>query len=142
MTLTISQRIFHGPYFDAMLIIYWGIFLQLTRQFTCLPLGRTQINILTLRLLFLYHLQADRACGSSSPRTHINIFVTSIHGQTDSHSLVSFCFVSSYVRSYVRYTYRSARKSDLLDTSNPPQAVSCVLWYETVWYYHKYRNYP
>jgi hypothetical protein len=91
--------------------------------------GTHHTDIRHFNLLYIW--QADRACGSSSPRTNINIFVTSIHGQTDSHSLVLFCFVSLYVRSYVRYTYRSARKSDLLDTSNPPQAVSCVSSYET-----------
>jgi hypothetical protein len=58
--------------------------------------------------------QADRACGSSA------------HGQTDSQLnilllLCSYICSTYYVR-YVEYKYRSARKSDLMDTSNPPQA--------------------
>ncbi len=58
--------------------------------------------------------QADRACGSSA------------HGQTDSQLnilllLCSYICSTYYVR-YVEYKYRSARKLDLMDTSNPPQA--------------------
>ncbi len=59
-------------------------------------------------------LQADRACGSLA------------HGQTDSQLnilllLCSYICSTYYVR-YVEYKVRSARKSDLMDTSNPPQA--------------------
>jgi hypothetical protein len=61
-----------------------------------------------------FHLQADRACGSLA------------HGQTDSQLnilllLCSYICSTNYVR-YVEYKYRSARKSDLMDSSNPLQA--------------------
>ncbi len=58
--------------------------------------------------------QADWAFGSSA------------HGQTDSqlNILLLLCsyICSTYYERYVEYKYRSARKSDLMDTSNPPQA--------------------
>ncbi len=48
------------------------------------------------------------------------------HGQTDSqlNILLLLCsyICSTYYVPYVEYKYRSARKSDLMDTSNPPQA--------------------
>ncbi len=66
----------------------------------------------------LSNIQADRACGSSA------------HGQTDSqlNILLLLCsyICSTYYVGYVEYKYRSARKSDLMDTSNHPQADSYV----------------
>ena len=60
------------------------------------------------------YIQADRACGSSA------------HGQTDSqlNILLLLCLYicSTYYVRYIEYKYRSARKSDLMDTSNPLQA--------------------
>jgi hypothetical protein len=64
--------------------------------------------------LNVFTIQADRACGSSA------------HGQTDSqlNILLLLCsyICSTYYLRYVEYKYRSARKLDLMDTSNPPQA--------------------
>ncbi len=65
-------------------------------------------------IIFLLHIQADRACGSLA------------HGQTDSqlNTLLLLCsyICSMYYVRYVEYKYRSSIKSDLMDTSNPPQA--------------------
>ncbi len=63
---------------------------------------------------FFQREQADRACGSSA------------HGQTDSQLnilllLCSYICSMYYVR-YIEYKHRSARKSDMMNTSNPPQA--------------------
>ncbi len=59
-------------------------------------------------------IQADLACGSSA------------HGQTDSQLniflLLCLYICSMYYVRYIEYKYCSARKLDLMDTSNPPQA--------------------
>ncbi len=52
------------------------------------------------------------------------------HGQTDSqlNILLLLCLYicSTYYVWYVEYKYRSGRKLDLMDTSNPPQATATI----------------
>ena len=62
------------------------------------------VGILVRRQLEFFYLNSyDKPIGPAAlhPKDR-QTFASSIHGQTDSHSLVSFCLVSLYVCSYVR----------------------------------------
>ena len=73
----------------------------------------------------LIYIQADRACGFSSQGQTDLCFFNSWTGRQSKLTIVLFLLFRKFVRtqSHKINMYRSARKSDLMDTSNPPQAV-------------------
>jgi hypothetical protein len=74
-------------------------------------------------LIFYNIRQADRACGFSSQGQTDLCFFNSWTGRQSKLTIVLLFRKFVRTQSHKINMYRSARKSDLMDTSNPPQAV-------------------
>jgi hypothetical protein len=76
--------------------------------------------------LFPFAGRKDGGCwsvlGPFSRASRSNLKLTSLTSSSLAHGQLCSYICSTYYVRYVEYKYRSARKSDLMDTSNPPQA--------------------